>query len=220
MLTITFVVITLLSFILYYFGTGKDKRVIFVSIIWLLITGTVSYSGYFKNTSDTPPRFLFVILASVVMTIFFYKKANKNNLNTRFLLAIHILRVPVEVILYQLYLQKKVPILMTFKAWNFDIVIGMSAMVLIGYLLISTKQLPRPFLVWWNLLGLVFLMFIVAIAILSSPLPIQQFAFNQPNIAVLEFPFIYLPAYIVPVVFLSHILLLRSLPQIRDIEGN
>ncbi|MGF1637008.1 MAG: hypothetical protein ACFCUU_08050 [Cyclobacteriaceae bacterium] len=191
-----------------------------MSIIWLLITGTVSYSGYFKNTSDTPPRFLFVILASVVMTIFFYKKANKNNLNTRFLLAIHILRVPVEVILYQLYLQKKVPILMTFKAWNFDIMVGISALILIAFLFIVERQISRIFMFWWNVIGLVFLVFIVAIAILSAPLPIQQLAFDQPNIAVLEFPFIYLPAYIVPVVFLSHILLLRSLPQIRDIEGN
>lgn len=221
MLTFAFIIITLLSLILFYYGAGKDKRVLIVSIAWLLATGIISYSGYFKNTSATPPRFLFVILASVVMTIFFYKIANKNNLNTRFLLAVHILRIPVEVILYQLYLQNKVPVLMTFKGWNFDIIVGISALILIVYLFSTKKQMPKKnFVFWWNIVGLVFLAFIVAIAILSSSLPIQQFAFNQPNIAVLEFPFIYLPAYIVPVVFLSHILLLRSLPQIRDIEGN
>ncbi len=99
---------------------------------------------------------------------------------------------------------------MTFKGWNFDIIVGISAIILLTYLLITRHELPRPFMLWWNTLGLIFLGTIVSIAILSSPLPIQQFAFDQPNIAVLKFPYIYLPAYIVPVVCLSHILDLKQ----------
>jgi hypothetical protein len=41
--------------------------------------------------------------------------------------------------------------------------------------------------------------------------PFQQFAFDQPNIAVLYFPFIWLPSCVVPLVLLSHLAAIRQL---------
>jgi hypothetical protein len=99
---------------------------------------------------------------------------------------------------------------MTFKGWNFDILIGISALVILLYQLTSKRKMNRQFLIVWNIIGIVFLMFIVSLAILSSPLPIQQFAFDQPNIGLLEFPYCFLPTCIVPIVLMSHILLLNE----------
>lgn len=210
MLSFSFTAITLLSLVLFYHGTGKDKRVLVFSLAWILFVGVVAYCGYFENTSAKPPRFLLVIIITTGLSVFFYNKVNRNKLNTNFLVAVHCIRLPVEVILYQLYLQNKVPILMTFKGWNFDILVGISAIFILLYLLLLKKKLSKSFVLVWNVLGLVFLTTIVGIAILSSPLPIQQLAFDQPNIAVLQFPFIYLPGYIVPLVFLSHIFTIQN----------
>ena len=69
----------------------------------------------------------------------------------------------------------------------------------------------RNFLIVWNVLGLGFLLTIVGIAILSAPLPFQQLAFEQPNIAVLRFPYVLLPGIVVPLVGLSHLLHLKQL---------
>ena len=52
---------------------------------------------------------------------------------------------------------------------------------------------------------------IVVNAILSAPFTFQQFAFDQPNVAVLYFPFVWLPCFIVPVVLFSHLVLIRQL---------
>jgi hypothetical protein len=52
---------------------------------------------------------------------------------------------------------------------------------------------------------------IVVHAILSVQSPIQQFGFDQPNRAVLEYPFVLLPAVVVPIVMLSHLSTLRKL---------
>jgi hypothetical protein len=125
-------------------------------------------------------------------------------------MAIHSLRLPIELVLYQLFVLKLVPQIMTFEGYNFDIVMGVSALFIFLYQF-STKRKPsvRFFLVW-NVIGLFFLITIVGIALLSAPLPMQKFAFNQPNIAVLKFPFIFLPAYLVPVVFLSHLLSIKK----------
>ena len=45
---------------------------------------------------------------------------------------------------------------------------------------------------------------IIIIAILSSPFPFQQFAFERPNIGMMHFPFIWLPAFVAPAVLFSH----------------
>lgn len=210
MLPFIFIGITLLSLLLFYYATGKDKRVLLLSILWILVVGVVSYSGYFTNTLAKPPRFLLVLLGAVLLSVFLFKRVNKDKRNANLLIAVHTLRLPIELVLYQLFLQKQVPILMTFEGYNFDIIMGISSIVLLVYLWLTKNRLSKTFILVWNMFGLVFLIIIVAIAILSSPLPLQQLAFDQPNIALLQFPFTYLPAFIVPIVFLSHILTIKS----------
>jgi hypothetical protein len=208
MLQSIFITITFLSFILFYCGTGKDKKVLLFSLLWLLITGVAATGGYFENTSARPPRFLFVLIFALLLSIFCFKKVRYNKLESRFLIALHVLRLPIELVLYQLFLQKQVPVQMTFIGWNFDIVMGLSAIGMLAYYL-SGKRINKYLFLAWNLSGLLLLTIIVVIAILSSPLPLQQIAFEQPNIAVLQFPYVYLPAYIVPVVYSSHFLLIK-----------
>lgn len=196
-----------MSLLLFYFGTGRDKRLLFVFTAWQLAVGSLAVWNVFK---EKPNLFPFVLLGTVILTFLTVKQIEKKKINAKILLAVHTLRIPVELTLYQLYLQNKIPNLMTFKGWNFDILIGFSALVLLVYALITNKKFNKQFFIIWNIIGIVFLLFIVSLAILSSPLPIQQFAFEQPNIAVLEFPYCLLPTCVVPIVLMSHILLLRS----------
>lgn len=97
---------------------------------------------------------------------------------------------------------------MTFEGWNWDIFSGISASILL--ILQLRGKLSAQLLQIWNYAGLILLAIIVFTAILSSPLPFQLMAFDQPNIAVLNFPFIFLPGIIVPIVILSHALLLKT----------
>ncbi len=66
-------------------------------------------------------------------------------------------------------------------------------------------------------MGLILIFTIVTLSILSSELPIQQFGFDQPNVAILYFPFVLLPAFVVPLVIISHLASLRQL--IREGKG-
>ena len=121
---------------------------------------------------------------------------------------IHIVRIPVELVLYWLFLSHAVPQLMTFDGRNFDILSGLTA-PLLYYLVFIKKQVGYKWLLVWNLICLALLLNIVAIAILSAPLPFQQLSFDQPNRAILYFPFIWLPSCIVPIVFFSHLVAIR-----------
>jgi hypothetical protein len=52
---------------------------------------------------------------------------------------------------------------------------------------------------------------IVLRAALSVPTPLQQFGLEQPNIAILYFPYVWLPGIVVPVVFAAHVASIRQL---------
>ncbi|TAF44113.1 MAG: hypothetical protein EAZ51_02870 [Sphingobacteriales bacterium] len=211
MLAFTFILITLLSLLFFYMASESDKRFLTISLLWISIVTALAIFGFFKKINTTPPRFLIVILGNIVFVFFALKFLKKVNINTNFLLLVHALRLPVEIGLYQLFLQKQIPRVMTFEGYNFDILIGISAILLFAYVHLTQKSIYKIFFLLWNFVGIFLLTTIVVIAIISAPLPIQLLGFEQPNVAVLKFPFILLPAFIVPVVFLSHILAIKNL---------
>jgi len=213
LLQITFVGIAVLAFMLFYFGTGKNAKVFVFGTLWIVISGLMSYSGFFQKTNVLPPRMIFILLPVVVLAVITYKKLNIIDVKPGYLIALHILRIPIELTLYQLFLKGKIPILMTFRGWNYDILIGISAIAIWGYYTLMPKRLNMIVFRAWNILGLLFLLSIVSIAILSAPSPIQLLAIDTPNLALITFPYTLLPAVIVPIVLLSHLLCLkRRLP--------
>ena len=67
-----------------------------------------------------------------------------------------------------------------------------------------------------NFICLVLLLNIVINALFSAPSPLQKFAFDQPNIAILNFPFSWLPTFIVPIVLFGHLTSIRQLTKIKS----
>lgn len=209
MTSAAFILITLLTFACFYLGTGRDSKVLIFFIFWTLFTGVVSRSGFLTKTDTFPPRMQVLILPSMFYVIWFYKTIKPEMINIRYLTALHIVRIPVELVLYELYLEKHIPKLMTFEGWNYDIIMGLTAIFMLAYLIIRRERANYFLLKIWNVTGIVFLGIIVSLAILSAPSSVQQLAFDQPNVAILHFPFTWLPAVVVPMVLLSHLLVLR-----------
>ena len=123
------------------------------------------------------------------------------------------MRIPVEITLHQLYEEGLVPKAMTYEGWNFDILSGISALIILIILFIKKDILSKRFLLYWNYICLALLVIIVVTAILAAPSPIQLSIFEQPNVAILKFPYTFLPAVIVPCVLLSHLLIIRKLKR-------
>src|SRR5687768_16392808 len=98
---------------------------------------------------------------------------------------------------------------MTFEGNNFDIISGCTA-PLIFYLVFFSKKLGHKALLAWNFICLGLLVNVLVIAILSAETPFQKLAFDQPNIGVTFFPFIWLPCIIVPIVLFSHLAAIRQ----------
>lgn len=202
-----FTLIAFCSLILFYIGSGKNKKII-LFFIWQIIVGIAVFNSYFLKH---PIYFPILMLITLTISFLIINKLDINKINNNYLLLINVLRIPVEYSLLLLYFKKKIPVEMTFLGWNYDIFIGFTALIILLYLWILEGKLPRKILISWNIIGLSFLLFIVFIAVLSSPIPIQQFGFDAPNVAVLEFPFYLLPTCIVPIVMMSHIIFIKKL---------
>lgn len=211
---ITFILITLVTLAFLYFATNKSKTVLIICLVWLIFQALLGNNEFYLITDTIPPRFLVLLLPPLVTIILLFtlKKGQLflDKMNVPILTLLHVVRVPVEIVLFWLFIHQMVPELMNFEGRNFDIISGITASI-IFYFGYYRKRLNPKIILLWNFLCIGLLLNIVIHAVLSAPFPFQQLAFEQPNIAVLYFPFNWLPAFVVPVVLFSHLVCIRQL---------
>ncbi|WP_257289514.1 hypothetical protein [Cellulophaga baltica] len=217
MTKMTFLLITFLTLLLFYLGTGKVKKIALISFIWLTFISLLAIFGYFKNTTSTPPRFIIVIIGSILLALYSIKTIDPDKIKFKTLLLLHSLRLPIEIGLWHLYLKSEIPKIMTFNGYNFDIIMGISALIIYCLLQVNHQKKLFKFMYYWNIMGILLLSVIVGIAILSAPFPFQQFALEQPNQALLKFPYVLLPGIIVPMVYASHFIALNRLKNVISV---
>lgn len=210
----SFVLITFLTVWIFYKAAGNSKSTLLVLGVWLAVQAGVGLTGFYTVTNTLPPRFLLLLGPTLVVIVgLFLSKRGRvylDEFDIGTLTLLHVIRIPVEMVLFGLFMHKAIPEIMTFEGRNLDIVSGISAPILY-YLVFKTKHWGRIVLMVWNIICLGLLANIVTIAILSTPLPFQKFGFEQPNIGVFYFPFVWLPCCVVPLVLLSHLAALRQL---------
>lgn len=212
-LELLFGLTTLLSLFLFLRSIPKAKPLVLPVLFWLLVTGVAALFG-FTQVTTLPPRLLLLVLIAITgIVLLFTTKSGRtfiDGLDPAKLTLVHTVRIPVEFVLFLLYSYGAVPEIMTFEGRNLDILSGLSA-PLIYYFGYKRKIIGPKLLIAWNFLCLALLFNIVIHAILAAPFPFQQLAFDQPNRAVLYFPFVWLPVFIVPLVLFSHLVCLRNL---------
>jgi hypothetical protein len=212
--TILFIVTTLFTVWIFYKASGKSKKVLYGLSAWMLLQAIVGLTGYYQQTQSIIPRFIFLVSPGpIFIVLLFLTKSGKSFIDSfalRELTLLHTIRIFVELTLYFMFLAKLIPMLMTFEGFNFDILSGLTAPI-VYYLVFVFKKTDKKFLLIWNFIGLALLLIIVTIAILSLPTPFQKLAFEQSNIGLGYFPFVWLPGVVVPIVLFSHLTSIRQL---------
>ena len=156
--------------------------------------------------------FNFLPALMLIVTTFLISKGKTfiDRIDLKTLTYFHTIRIPVEIVLTLLYYQGLMSVLITFEGTNFDLFSGITAPI-IAYFTFQTNTKNKKLLLSWNVLCLLLLLNIVITAIFSTPFPFQMFSFDQPNIAILYFPFHLLPTVIVPTVLFGHLVAIRQL---------
>lgn len=209
-----FVLITVLSALLFLKAVRWDRKATIALVGWATVLAMLGLRGFFLHTYGMPPRFA-MVLGLPLLTILALFVATKgrtwiDRADPGALTLLHVVRVPVELGLFGLFLYGAIPELMTFEGRNFDVLSGITAPLVywFGY----KRSLAHPrMLIAWNIVCLGLLVNIVGNAILAAPFDLQTQAFDRPNVAILYFPYVWLAGIIVPLVLLSHLICLRLL---------
>lgn len=192
------------------------RNLLITFFCWLVFSYGWSRFGIMNNFNFFPFNVAPVILVPLIVVLLFsFSKAVKEillQLPHENIIKLQVFRFYVEVMLWALFASALLPVQMTFEGRNFDVITGVTAVLLTtrfsGFVLI--EKLPKVVLVIWNIAGLVLLVNIVVIAILSMPSPLRYFMNEPANTIVTEFPISLLPAFLVPLAYLLHILSLRK----------
>lgn len=212
----TFGLTTFATLLLFYGAAKKSVPVLFGLLAWLVLQAALALSNVYSADPEAfPPAIVLFGLLPAILAValaFLLPGARSfiDDLPAARLTYLHVVRVPVEIVLWWLFLQGAVPELMTFEGRNFDIVAGITA-PFIAFFGLTKGRLGKRVILTWHIACLGLLLNVVVHAVLSAPSPLQQMAFDQPNIAVLYFPFSWLPTFIVPIVLFAHLASIRQL---------
>ncbi len=221
-ISVVFILTTFLSLFLFRWAirnsrehADKANLITLLCAAWLGFQLLPSLSGFYLESTDTlPPRF--ALLAGPVLlltiTLFVTKVGRKfiDDLPLEQLTYLSVIRIPVEIVLWWLFLNHAIPETLTFEGRNFDILVGISAPI-IGYLVFGKKLLGEKALLAWNVVGMLILLNIIFHGVLSAPTPFQQFSFEAPNVGMMYFPFAWLPSFVAPLALFTHLVAIRQL---------
>ena len=215
-ISIVFLITSFLTFGIFAYAIKRvgfdhlwSKLLLFIIPFWMLFQAVFALSGFYLHTESFPPRLpIFAVLPAVVLIAVCFVTASGRDfiekLPLRSLTILHVIRIPVELTLAWLFDQGLIPQVMTFHGWNYDILSGILS-VIVTLIAFRSHKINTKLLIAFNIVGLALLINIVTIAILAAESPMQKLAFDQPNRGVLYFPYIWLPAMIVPIVLFCHL---------------
>jgi len=227
--SIVFILTIGLTFYLFYrvlnlsnLTLKQRNKWVMILCIWIIVQVILSLINFYSEKPQiNPPKLPMLVGPPLLFIIYLFNssrgKSFIDSLSLEDLTIISVVRIPVELVLYWLAISKAVPTIMTFDGANFDILAGISA-PLIYYFGFRRQRINKYVYLIWNCVSLGLLLNIIIIAILSVPFSFQQISFEQPNIALLHFPYSLLPGFIVPVVLFSHFVALRRILQGQSIR--
>jgi hypothetical protein len=222
--TVTFVVLPLLvSFLLWFFyRRGRHAESAQASsfgfgvalFLWLWVTAGISLSGVLTRFDMEPPPFAILIAATFALSVyagFSHVGATLARVPLAWLVGLNAFRLPLELAMHEAARQRVMPEQMSFTGWNFDILTGVSALLLSP--LIASGRVSRAMVAVWNAAGALLLANVVTIALLSTPV-IRAFGKGRHmNTFVAFFPYVWLPAVLVAAAIILHIVIWRVLRE-------
>jgi hypothetical protein len=218
---LTFAATVLLAIGFFYQATKQSTPFMVVLLIWIGVQSLLALTGFYTNPPTLTIRFPLLIGPPLLFLLsgFLTKKGRAflDELDLPTLTLFHVIRIPVELVLFWLFVGQHVPEAMTFHGRNVDIFSGLSAPI-VYYFGFVKKLLSPQAIVVWNLVCLALLLNVVSTALLSLPARYIRFGFEQPNLALGYFPFVLLPSVLVPLVLLATSAAVRQLLKKRGVS--
>jgi hypothetical protein len=190
-------------------------------VVWVAFAAVLGATGVVARTDQFPPGLALltvpVILTLLMLTFTAPGATLAQNIPLRLLLGFQVFRVGVELSLHHLWSLGLAPRIMTLEGGNIEILVAVTAPV--AAFLVSRRPAGRRIAWAWNLVGLLSLGNVVTRAVLSAPGPLQLIHAEVPDLAILTYPFTFVPGFMAPLALTLHILAFRALRASSNAAG-
>jgi hypothetical protein len=180
--------------------------------LWMALTLGAAATGLLAFGPLPPPvaiLFTLIVVGAISLGLSRVGEQLAIGLPLAALVGIQGFRFPLELAMHRAFTEGLMPEQMSYSGLNFDILTGISALVVAGLLLAG--RMPLWGVRLWNWMGFLLLLNILTIAWLSAPTPLRVF-WNEPaNVWISQAPFVWLPSVLVFAALTGHIVIFRRL---------
>lgn len=196
------------------------EKTIITLAIWFAYLSSLTLAGWLENLSMPPRLPLLIFLPFTLYTLIFCIGAARSDwlksLPWNWLILPQSFRIVVEIILYFTFLENIIPVESTFAGYNYDVLMGISALPMALYIHMTTKP-NRRILLAWNIIGILMILFVAFIIgshfyipeVWGNTLGAVQFTF-------VRFPRILVPAFLAPLGIFMHALSIAKIVNTRN----
>lgn len=198
--------------------TDRTKALWSVSALligWFVIAAATSIAGFYRPASG-PPTIQYALLTPIGVGVLAFLtwplfRRIVASVPSAWLIGVQFYRV-LGVIFVILYAGRQLPGVFALPAGLGDTFVG----ILAPFVAVTSARSPEASanrVRLWNLLGIADLTIAVTLGFLSSPSPLQVFAFDRPSGLIAMFPLSLIPVFAVPLSILLHFASLQKLRQ-------
>ena len=188
---------------------------------WMALTGLAGASGRLSFETMPPTMPILIVATFAVVAGVVRSEAGRRiaaGAPLALLVGVQAFRLPLEMLMHRAYEEGIMPVQMSYSGLNFDIVTGLSALLLAP--LVAAGRAPAWLVRAWNLLGIALLTNILTVALLSAPTPLRVFHNEPANVWVTRAPWVWLVTILVAMAMLGHAVIWRRLARAsRAAEG-
>ena len=183
-----------------------------VLVAWLAYATLLGATGVVGRYDHLPPGLL-ILVAPVVLTLLALTLTAPgaylaSAIPLSALLGFQLFRVGVELSLHHLWSKGLAPRLMTLEGGNVEIVVALTAPL--AAWLVSRGPTGRRLAWVWNLAGILSLGNIIVRAVLTAPGPLHLIHAEVPDMAIITYPFTFVPGFMAPLALVLHVLAFRG----------
>ncbi len=180
---------------------------------WFVAALATSWLGLYRLAT---PTIQYALLIPIIAGIVLFRRWSTlrrvvDALPQRWIVSVQLYRAE-GLIFLVLYAAGRLPGVFAWPAGVGDILVGLLAPV-VGAAYARRSPHAGGWLRAWNMLGIADLAVAVTTGFLSSPSPLQMFAFDAPNEMISAFPLAMIPVFLVPLSILLHLASLYKLRQ-------
>ncbi len=210
------IIVAIVWVVIFSRHNARRAVVLTAGVVLLMAGGAIAaLSGQLSRFDFLPPPMLIMIVSITVIAFAIglspFGRNAASEISLFMLIGLQSFRFPLELVMHYAGSTGIMPTQLSYSGYNFDIITGIIALVLLA-LHKSSVRIPLPVLWAWNIWGLLCLAAIYIIAITASPV-VRAFGDEPQNLNtwVLYFPYVWLPVVLVTIALSSHIIITRKL---------